>query len=108
MRTREAALSARLGPAVETRLGIARGTIERSNAALAALGPQATLDRGYAIVRRAIDGSVVRDPSEAPVGDLLAIRVAAGEMSARVAGKDGSAPGHGGSPARNPRRKDPA
>jgi len=106
-RTRESALWARLGPMIETRLGTARSAIERSSASLAALGPQATLDRGYAIVRRAADGSVVRDPADAPVGDLLAIRVAAGEMSARVAGKDGTAPGHGGNPAKNPRRKDP-
>ena len=34
----------------------------RSAAALAVLGPQATLDRGYAIVRRRPDGSIVRGP----------------------------------------------
>ena len=34
----------------------------RPGAALAVLGPQATLDRGYAIVRRADDGRIVRDP----------------------------------------------
>jgi exodeoxyribonuclease VII large subunit len=49
-----------------------------------ALGPQATLDRGYAIVRRSGDGAVVRGPEDAPVGGLLAVRVARGEFSARV------------------------
>ena len=38
------------------------------------LGPQATLDRGYAIVRRAGDGAIVRDPAEAPAGTRCASR----------------------------------
>ena len=44
--------------------------------------PQATLDRGYAIVRRAGDGAIVRDPAEAPAGTRLALRVARGELPA--------------------------
>ena len=56
-----------------------------------ALGPQATLDRGYAIVRRSVDGVVVRDPADAPAGELLAIRVARGDVAARV--EDGKARG---------------
>ena len=62
--------------------------MERSAAALAALGPQATLDRGYAIVRRDADGAVVRDPVEAPSGELLAITVARGDLAARVEGDE--------------------
>jgi exodeoxyribonuclease VII large subunit len=77
-------LAAHLAPAVETRLASARMAIAQSHAALGALGPQATLDRGYAIVRRADDGTVVRDPAEAPDGALLAVRVARGELVARV------------------------
>jgi exodeoxyribonuclease VII large subunit len=46
------------------------------------LGPQATLERGYAIVRRAEDGLVVRDPADAPAGSKLALRVARGELPA--------------------------
>ena len=53
-------------------------------AALAVLGPQATLERGYAIVRRAADGAIVRDPAEAPAGTRLAIRLARGELRATV------------------------
>jgi exodeoxyribonuclease VII large subunit len=83
-RTREAGLAARLGPTVDARLAIARTALGRSSAALAALGPQATLDRGYAIVRRAADGAVIRHPADAPAGGLLAIRVAHGELAARV------------------------
>jgi exodeoxyribonuclease VII large subunit len=83
-RTADGALAAHLAPAVETRLGAARMAIGQSHASLSALGPQATLDRGYAIVRRAADGAVVRDPSDAPEAELLAIRVAHGEFNARV------------------------
>jgi exodeoxyribonuclease VII large subunit len=46
------------------------------------LGPQATLERGYAIVRRAPDGTILRDPLQAPAGTRLAIRVAGGELPA--------------------------
>ena len=83
-RTLNGTLASRLAPAVETRLASARMAIAKSHAALGALGPQATLDRGYAIVRRADDGTVVREPAEAPHGALLAVRVARGELVARV------------------------
>ena len=46
--------------------------------------PQRTLERGYAIVRRSADGTIVRDPLEAPAGTRLAVRVAAGELPATV------------------------
>ena len=54
----------------------------RPSAALAVLGPQATLDRGYAIVRRADDDRIVRDPADAAPGTRLALRVAQGELPA--------------------------
>jgi exodeoxyribonuclease VII large subunit len=66
----------------DARLGSARRALESSAAALAVLGPQATLDRGYAIVRRAVDGAIVRDPLEAPAGTPLRLRVALGEVEA--------------------------
>ncbi len=83
-RAREVGLAARMSPAVESRLSAARTALGRSSAALVALGPQATLDRGYAIVRRSADGVVVRGPEGAPVGTVLAVRVARGELAARV------------------------
>jgi exodeoxyribonuclease VII large subunit len=82
-RAAEASLSGRLGPIADARMAAARVAFERSAAALGALGPQATLDRGYAIVRRG-DGAVIRDPAEAPLGELLAITLARGELAARV------------------------
>ena len=47
-----------------------------------ALSPQATLDRGYAVVQ-AGDGRVIRAESEALPGADLRIRVASGQFSAR-------------------------
>jgi exodeoxyribonuclease VII large subunit len=82
---------ARLAPVAGTRLAAAQAAVERNAASLQALGPQATLDRGYAIVRRAADGLVVRDPGEAPVGARLSIKVARGDVAARV--EDGTVPG---------------
>jgi exodeoxyribonuclease VII large subunit len=71
------------------RLAAARSTVEASAAALAVLGPNATLERGYAIVRRAADGAIVRDPAEAPGGSRLRIRVARGDIPATVDEADG-------------------
>ncbi|HEX5825330.1 MAG TPA: exodeoxyribonuclease VII large subunit [Candidatus Limnocylindrales bacterium] len=66
------------------RLVAARSTLDATASALAVLGPQATLDRGYAIVRRADDGTIVRAPADAPAGSALAIRVAEGELTAET------------------------
>ena len=81
----------RLDRAVQVlpRLAVARVTASRAGldaagAALSVLGPQATLDRGYAIVRRATDGAIVRSPAEAPAGTALRVRVARGELPASV------------------------
>ena len=63
-------------------LAAGRATLTATGSALAVLGPQATLDRGYAIVRRADDGAIVRRPGDAPSGTALSIRVADGELAA--------------------------
>ena len=54
-------------------------------AALRALGPLATLDRGYAVARRP-DGMILRDPTDVEVGDGLEVIVARGAVDARVTG----------------------
>ena len=46
-----------------------RASLEAAVAALAALDPDATLTRGYAIVRRSRDARIVRDPAEVAPGD---------------------------------------
>ena len=68
------------------------GTDLRSAArALGALSPFATLERGYAIVRRA-DGSVVRSALEQRLGDPLEVRLAQGGLDVRVERVRDSAP----------------
>jgi exodeoxyribonuclease VII large subunit len=66
------------------RLAATRSALDAAGAALAVLGPNATLERGYAIVRRTADGGIVRDPAQAPAGSPLRIRVARGEIGATV------------------------
>jgi exodeoxyribonuclease VII large subunit len=53
-----------------------------AHARLGALSPLATLDRGYAIVRRGDD--VVRAASEVDAGDAISVRVADGSFGAVV------------------------
>jgi exodeoxyribonuclease VII large subunit len=60
-----------------------RAAVEALRGALRALGPQATLDRGYAIARLA-DGSIVRDPAQAPPDSGLEVVVAHGRIQTRV------------------------
>ena len=55
--------------------------LDHTRARVVALSPQATLERGYAVVQDAA-GGVVRDPAEVSAGDALRIRVAAGELEA--------------------------
>ena len=68
------------------RAASARTELATAGAALSVLGPQATLERGYAIVRRSADGAIVRDPAEAPARTRLDVRVAHGELPATVDG----------------------
>jgi exodeoxyribonuclease VII large subunit len=63
-------------------VGERRAELAEAGAALGVLGPQATLERGYGIVRRAADDAIVRDPAEASAGSRLRIRVARGEFPA--------------------------
>jgi exodeoxyribonuclease VII large subunit len=63
-------------------VGERRAALAEAGAALAVLGPQATLERGYGIVRRTADDAIVRDPAEVSAGSRLRIRVARGEFPA--------------------------
>jgi exodeoxyribonuclease VII large subunit len=67
---------ARLVDTERLRLGHARAQVQ-------ALSPAATLDRGYAIVQR-LDGTVVRSPTDTAVGQVLRLRLAAGQLHAVV------------------------
>jgi exodeoxyribonuclease VII large subunit len=84
---RSAATGAALLPLaaiVATRVARARAALETAAAGLDALDPQATLERGYAIVRITADGRVLRDAAEVAPGAAIAIRVARGGVGATV------------------------
>jgi exodeoxyribonuclease VII large subunit len=65
------------------RLARARTDLGTHHAALGALSPFATLERGYAIVRTG-DGRIVRDADPRLVGDMIDVRLAQGSLDARV------------------------
>ena len=66
-----------------SRLAIAQEELLQVTARVRALSPQATLDRGYAVVQLA-DGAIARDGAALTVGEKLRIRLAKGETSATV------------------------
>ncbi|HXI45433.1 MAG TPA: exodeoxyribonuclease VII large subunit [Candidatus Acidoferrales bacterium] len=79
-------LAASLPRLVASALASARSGVATAGAALTVLGPQATLDRGYAIVRRTADEAIVRAPTDAPGGTALDVRVAGGAFPATADG----------------------
>jgi exodeoxyribonuclease VII large subunit len=64
-------------------LALKRAELGRQSAALSALSPYATLERGYSIVRGP-NGAVLRDASSVTAGDAVSVRLQRGELSARV------------------------
>jgi exodeoxyribonuclease VII large subunit len=75
---------------VAVRLDTARSRLRTTAASLAVLGPAATLERGYAIVRSAADDAILREPSAAPAGTPLRVSLAGGTLAAT---SDGPASG---------------
>jgi exodeoxyribonuclease VII large subunit len=99
-------MAARLGPLVDRRLSAAHAGLAASAASLGALAPQATLARGYAIVRRASDGAILHEPSDAPAGTRLDVALAGGGLGATSDGPGASQrtdPPRGGSGPSAPR-----
>ena len=84
-RTRNALL--RLRSEIRRGLDTTRGRLDMAARALEAVSPNATLERGYAIVTRS-GGSIVRDPAELASDELLNLRVAKGEFQATVSDSD--------------------
>jgi len=80
-------LQARALRCVRHRLDRAGDELVHRREQLRALSPQATLDRGYAIVQRA-DGSVLRDPAEVVPDEELMLRLAGGTLPARARAGD--------------------
>jgi exodeoxyribonuclease VII large subunit len=75
-------LTRQAGRALGHSVALRRSVLSGLEARLAALSPLATLERGYAIVRRADTGAVVHRVSQVQAGDALAIRVQDGEFGA--------------------------
>lgn len=78
------ALAARLGNGMQAILQDRRRRLAGSARALDAISPLATLDRGYAIVRRRKDAAVVRDASVITPGEQIETRLAKGSLVATV------------------------
>ncbi|TAK68639.1 MAG: exodeoxyribonuclease VII large subunit [Actinomycetota bacterium] len=75
-------LTARAVTTLRHRLHRAEDDLTHVTARVRALSPAATLERGYAVVRRA-DGTVVRSAASVEADELLRIRLADGELTAR-------------------------
>jgi exodeoxyribonuclease VII large subunit len=90
-RSRLDGLASRAPRALELRLQRASAGLASATASLAALGPGATLERGYAIVRRGQDDAILRDPADAPAGTSLRVTLAAGTLAATSDGPGGEA-----------------
>jgi exodeoxyribonuclease VII large subunit len=78
-----AGLRERAARALRHRVEAAAGELHHTLARLRALSPAATMGRGYAVVQRA-DGQVVRAAGEVAPDETLRIRLAAGELTAKV------------------------
>ena len=78
-RTEVEALRDRSRRCVTSRLTQAESDLAHTLARVVALSPQATLDRGYAVVQHP-DGTVVRDADAVVLGEALRVRLASGEL----------------------------
>ncbi|MFF2244676.1 exodeoxyribonuclease VII large subunit [Arthrobacter sp. NPDC058130] len=86
-------LKGRSHSAISTAVVRAADQLVHLKAQVRALSPQKTLDRGYAVVQLADAGTaaathqdVVRQPSQAPAGTDLTVRVAGGRFTAQSTG----------------------
>ncbi len=79
------ALRARSNRSTENRINLAQEELTNLRGQVRTLSPQATLDRGYAVVLTQ-DGNIVREASTLTVGQKIAIRVAKGVVAATTDG----------------------
>ena len=84
LRERLTAARRRLALGMRASLERRRGLVARAAAQLDSLSPLAVLDRGYALVWRAGDGTLVRDAGELAGGERVRLRFARGEARARI------------------------
>jgi exodeoxyribonuclease VII large subunit len=86
-RLKHDALATRLRHAVHGLLSAAEHRLAIAGKTLDTVSPLATLGRGFAIVTRARDGTLVTDASTIQTGDEIEARLAKGKLKARVTGK---------------------
>ena len=77
--------------AIERRLASERQQLTRSRATLTALSPQATLDRGYALLKTP-SGALITSSAQVKKGDLIEGILASGRMVAQVVGATNPTP----------------
>ena len=70
---------------IQQRLKEAKADVSHKHKLLTSLGPEQTLNRGYAIVTNAT-GNVLREAKHASKGDALTLRLGSGALSAQVTG----------------------
>jgi exodeoxyribonuclease VII large subunit len=73
-------------------LAIRRTGISGLAQTLAAVGPPAVLARGYAVVTRGVDGTVVRRTDQVNRGDRIDVRVGDGSFAAEVGSPSNTSP----------------
>ena len=83
---RASTLEQRLHTAGRNRVERIAARLRVVSRALDAVGPQATLDRGYAIVTDADKGTLITDAARVSTGARIAARLASGEIAATVTG----------------------
>ena len=83
-RERVDALARALAAAAQARLAAGHAAFAEATARLEGLSPLAVLARGYAVVRRASDGAVVRSADQLVRGERISVRVAEAEFEAAV------------------------
>ena len=81
-----AALQHRLSAAIGTTLGAVEQRLALASRTLDAVSPLATLGRGFAVVSRVDDGSLLRDAAPAPEGTEIEARLSKGRLRASLTG----------------------
>lgn len=83
-------LSRLLYPSLNSQLRLKEERLRGLSLQLESLSPLQTLQRGYAIVRKAGDGRVVRRVGQVKPGESISVQVADGSFGGQVAGPNGS------------------
>lgn len=74
----------RVAASLRYHLALRRAAVEGLTQTLRVVAPSAVLARGYALVRKEVDDSVVRSVKQVSVGDQLGVQVSDGEFKAEV------------------------